>query len=153
MWWFEVICTFWEGKRESVRLFTHAVCEIKFHRISSNYFDLFTKEIWIVPQLKHHNYFIHAGPLTASTLSAWDQLMRKLIGSWSIRAPLVEKVIQKHTSTHKLTTSQIPETPPELETPFYILPQLSLNQTHRIVGYHRQWRIHLCRLQQMNVSQ
>lgn len=33
---------------------------------------------------------------------------------------------------HKLTTSQ----DVNFETPFYILPLLSLKQTHRILGYH-----------------
>ncbi len=36
VWWFEVICAYWERERE--RWFTHAVCEILSHRNLSNYF-------------------------------------------------------------------------------------------------------------------
>ncbi len=53
----------------------------------------------------------------------------------------VQKVSQKYTFTHKLTTKR------NFQTPSLFLAQPSRNGVHRIVGYQRQWRIHLCCLQ------
>ncbi len=54
----------------------------------------------------------------------------------------MQKVNQKYTFTHKLTTKRNFQTPS-----LFFLSQPSQNGTHRIVGYQRQWRIHLCCLQ------
>ena len=53
----------------------------------------------------------------------------------------VQKVSQKYTFTHKLTTKH------NFQTPSLFLAQPLWNGTHRIVGYQRQRRIHLCCLQ------
>ncbi len=53
----------------------------------------------------------------------------------------VQKDSQKYTFTHKLTTKH------NFQVPSLFLAQPSRNGTHRIVGYQRQRRIHLCCLQ------
>ncbi len=55
--------------------------------------------------------------------------------------PKVQKVSQKYTFTHKLTTKAT------FRRHLYFLAQPSRNGTYRIVGYQRQRRIHLCCLQ------
>ncbi len=58
----------------------------------------------------------------------------------------VQKVNQKYTFTHKLTTKR------NFQTPSLFLAQPSWNGMHRIVGYQRQRRIHLCCIDEMMVS-
>lgn len=43
----------------------------------------------------------------------------------------VKQVIQKHNYTQNQSDANF-------QTPFYVLPHLSLNRMHRIRGYHRQ---------------
>ncbi len=57
-------------------------------------------------------------------------------------ASKVQKVNRKYTFTHKLSTKRNFRTPS-----LFFLAQPSRNGTHRIVGYQRQRRIHLCCLQ------
>ncbi len=79
VWWFEVICAYWERERERAVIHSRRL----WNSVSQKPFKLFSKlfngEIWIV---QHYNYFTSAGQcqtvtlhvlsITACTSSAWD---------------------------------------------------------------------------------